>query len=86
MFGLSAPELPHTERLAEVWRDLGFARDGFAGAVPFEWAEIKAYADLTACDLAPCEASCLVDMSRTYCVEIANRNPLRIAPMERENG
>jgi hypothetical protein len=54
-----------------------------AGVTPFEWTEIEAFNRLTAADLAPCEASCLVEMSRAYCVEIVNRNPLRKSPMER---
>jgi len=54
-----------------------------AGAVPFEWGEVEAFNRLTAADLSPCEASCLVDMSRAYCVEVANRDPLRKPPMER---
>lgn len=66
-----------------MWQGLGLARDGMAGAVPLEWGEVEAFNRLTAADLSPCEASCLVDMSRAYCVEIADRNPLRKSPMER---
>jgi hypothetical protein len=55
-----------------------------AGAAPLEWAEIEAFNRLTQADLAPCEASCLADMSRAYCVEVADRNPLRKSPMERD--
>lgn len=67
-----------------MWQALGYARETMGGAIPFEWSEVHAFARLTCADLAPCEAFCLVDMSRAYCVEIANRNPLRIAPMERD--
>jgi hypothetical protein len=83
LFGEELPEIPATERLPELWRELGYARDGMSGVTPFEWAEIEAFNRLTAADLAPCEASCLVEMSRAYCVEIVNRNPLRKSPMER---
>lgn len=81
--GETLPEIPATERVTELWRELGYARDSMAGAVPYEWSEVKAFADLMGLSLAPCEASCLLEMSRAYCVEIADRNPLRIAPMER---
>jgi hypothetical protein len=69
--------------LAEVWQALGYARDGFNGVVPFEWGEVESFTRLTATDLAPCEAFCLVEMSRAYCIEISNRSPLRKPPMER---
>lgn len=84
MFGEVLPDLPITERLADLWQALGYAREGMAGAVPFEWREVQAFAQLTQCDISPAEASCLMDMSRAYCVEIGNRNPLSKAPMERE--
>ena len=83
LFGDALPELPPSERLAEIWRDFGRAGDGFCGPVPFSWAEIAAFTRLTGIDLHPAEASCLVEMSRQFCIEIADRNPMRIAPMER---
>lgn len=86
LYGESLPELPYTERLPDLWRELGYARETMGGVIPFDWREVQSYADLIGCDLAPCEASCLVDMSRAYCVEISNGNPLRIAPMERDDG
>jgi hypothetical protein len=66
-----------------MWRDLGYARDSMTGVVPYEWREVQAYAALTEQNLSPGEASCLVDMSRAYCLEIVNGNPLRKSPMER---
>lgn len=54
------------------------------GVVPFDWGEVQAYAALTAADLHPSEASCLVEMSRAYCREVIDGNPLRKAPMERD--
>lgn len=84
LFGEALPDLPPTERLHDVWRELGCAKDGFNGPLPFDWAEIAAFDRMIAADLAPCEASCLVDMSRSYCVEVTDRNPLRKAPMERD--
>lgn len=86
LHGETLPDLPYTERLPDLWRELGYARETFGGVIPFEWREVQAYAVSTDCDLAPCEASCLVDMSRAYCVEISNTNPLRKAPMERDDG
>jgi hypothetical protein len=83
LYGETLPELPPAERLAAVWSELGYAKEGMAGAVPLDWSELEAFARLTDCDLNPHEASCLMDMSRAYCVEVANRNPLRKSPMER---
>jgi len=57
---------------------------GMHGAVPFTYSEIAAYEALADCNLTPVEALCLVDMSRAYCVEVMDRNPLRKAPMERD--
>jgi len=84
MYGETLPELPASERLQDVWRDLGHAMPGPHGAVPFTYGEIAAFDKLAHCNLAPVEALCLVDMSRAYCVEIVERSPLRKAPMERE--
>lgn len=66
-----------------MWRDLGYARESMSGATPYSWSEVKAYADLACGDITAAEASCLVDMSRAYCLEILNGNPLRKSPMER---
>lgn len=85
MFGEALPELPATERLADVWRALGYARESMTRATPFDWQEVQAYDAMTGENLSHCEASCLVDMSRAYCVEVADTNPLRIAPMDREH-
>ncbi len=57
---------------------------GYHGAVPFTFNEMQAFASLAHCNLAPVEALCLVDMSRAYCAEIMDNNPLRKSPMERE--
>jgi hypothetical protein len=84
LFGEVLPELPSTERLADLWQQLGCAQDSINGAIPLDWRELQAFADLSQCDITPCEAACLIDMSRAYCVEIGNRNPLRKSPMERE--
>jgi hypothetical protein len=84
LFGEVLPEIGLGERLTEVWRELGYAKSGSHGAVPFDFAEVDAFNRLTDCNLSPHEAMCLIDMSRAYCVEVAERNPLRVAPMERE--
>jgi len=84
LYGETLPELPPGERLHDVWVQLGKAKDTFGGTVPFDWAEIQSFDRLTECGLNPSEASCLMDMSRAYCTEVANRNPLRIAPLERD--
>jgi hypothetical protein len=84
LFGEHLPELPPTERLAEIWLEMGRSSDGINGATPFSWAELQAFAAMSGRDLHPCEASCLVDMSRAYCIELAERSPLRKAPMERD--
>lgn len=84
MFGETLPEIPAAETLTDVWRDLNYAREGFAGALPFEWRELQAFSDMSGRVLAPCEASCLMDMSRAYCTAIADKNPLSKPPMERD--
>ena len=82
--GLELPELPCSERLADIWECMGRARAGGYGAVPFDFSDIDAFNRVTDCNLSPDEALCLVDMSRAYCVEAQDKNPLRKAPMERE--
>jgi hypothetical protein len=84
MFGEVLPDLAASERLAGLWQQLGYAGQSFNGIVPFDWRELQAFAVMTQCDITPLEALCLMDMSRAYCVEIGNRNPLSKAPMERE--
>ncbi|MEW4469002.1 hypothetical protein AB1K62_14340 [Parasphingorhabdus sp. JC815] len=83
LYGERLPELAPTERLADIWRQIGYARDGMAGVVPFDWTELAAFSKLTECDLAPVEAECLMDMSRGYANMIVDTNPLSIAPMDR---
>lgn len=84
MHGEQLPDLPPTERLADIWLQLGRAGDGLSGPIPFAWVEIAAFARMSGTDLHPAEASCLVEMSRQFCIEVADRNPLRMAPMERK--
>lgn len=84
MWGGDLPELPPSERLGELWVELGRAQAGFAGAVPFEWREVQAFDQMLALDLTPDEATCLVEMSRVYCTELSQRSALRKSPMERE--
>ena len=83
MFGTELPELPCGELLQDTWQEIGLAGFGANGAVPLTWSEVQAFAALTNADLRPYEARCLMEMSRAYCTEIANTNPLRISPMER---
>lgn len=84
LYGETLPELPASERLAELWQQLGYAKSGLNGAQPFDWTELQAFEAMTQSGLHPAEASCLVEMSRAYCVEVANGNPLRKSPMERD--
>lgn len=84
MFGGELPELPAGELLADKWMQAGRAKPGFSGYMPLEWVDLQAFNALTGADLLPCEADCLVEMSRAYCAEIAETNPLRISPMERD--
>jgi hypothetical protein len=84
LYGESLPEMPVSERLQDIWRELGYAMPGPHGAVPFTYGEIAAFNGLADCNLAPVEAMCLVDMSRAYCVEIVEQSPLRKAPLERD--
>jgi hypothetical protein len=84
LYGETLPALPSSERLADLWQQLGYAGQSFGGVVPFSWQELQAFAEMTGCGITPAEASCLMDMSRAYCVEIGNGNPLSKAPMERE--
>ena len=84
LFGDELPDLPPTERVADIWRELGRARQSINGPAPFEWAELQAFSALSGIALHPAEAACLVDMSREFSLEIAERNPLRKSPMERD--
>lgn len=86
LYGEDLPALPASERLSDLWQQLGYAGFSFNGTVPLDWRELQAFAEMTRCDITPAEASCLMDMSRAYCVEIGNRNPLSKAPMERDRG
>jgi hypothetical protein len=83
MYGVTLPELAHTETLHRVWQDIGMAQSGMSGAVPISWQELRAFAEMTGRDIRLYEAQCLVDMSRGYCAEISNRTSC-IAPMERK--
>lgn len=84
MYGESLPELPASECVVEYWRELGYARESMNGAVPVTWQELQAFAEIGGYAISPVEARCLIDMSRAYCIEIANSSPLRKPPMERE--
>jgi hypothetical protein len=84
VMGMELPELPTKETLQDVWHSLGMALSGMSGAIPLSWQELRAFADLAGCDIKPFEALCLIEMSRAYCVEVAERDPLRISPMERQ--
>lgn len=84
VLGMKLPDLPLTETLHDVWHSLGMASVGSSGAVPLSWQELRAFADLSGCDIRPFEALCLIEMSRAYCVEVGERDPLRISPMERQ--
>lgn len=87
MFGHVVPELPATECLPEHWQDMGYAHtDALGGVSPFQWQEIDAYLRVTNCDLAPCEAQCLMDMSRAYVRAVQDTHPLSKSPMERADG
>lgn len=77
--GIELPEIPPTERLAEVWNELG--RTGAEGA--FTWVEIKAYGDLTGVDLSSVECRTLRAMSVAYAEGLQDDNPFSIAPIER---
>ena len=84
MYGEALPELPASERLAEFWYDLGYARSSMNGAEPYTWQELQAFAVIGGYDISAIEARCLMDMSRAYCVEIGDNSHLRIPPMERD--
>lgn len=84
MYGVSLPLLPSSEAVADWWRDLGYAGLGANGAEPLTWQEVQAFAVIGGYDISPLQARCLIDMSRAYCVEIAERGALRVPPMERD--
>lgn len=87
MFGVRLPELPASERLAEIWAEMGMATASpMGGVTAVTWAEIDAYDRLNGRILAVCEAQCLMDMSRAYSAARDDTNPLSIEPMERANG
>jgi len=85
MYGEQLPEIAPTERLVDLWRDLGCARAGVSGPVSFDWQEISAFNELMHCGFMPFEAQCLADMSRAYVGSISDKNPLSKSPMERAN-
>lgn len=84
MYGETLPELPESERVAEWWRELGYARSGMGGVEPITWQELHAFASVGGYAISPVEARCLMDMSRVYSVEIANSSHFRKPPVERE--
>ena len=83
MYGDDLPELPASETVADWWRELGCSGYGMNGAEPFTWQELRAFADVAGYDISPVQARCLMDMSRAYCAEIADKSALRVPPMER---
>jgi len=85
LFGEMLPELPATETLHDSWLELGCAGFGLTGATPLSWVDVAAFCQLTGADLRPWEATCLIEMSRAYVRSLSDKNPLSIAPMERQN-
>lgn len=85
LIGMDLPILCETETLHKRWQEAGLAAIGPAGAIPISWQELRAFADLTACDIKPFEAVVLMEMSRAYCAETSQRSPLRLSPMERHD-
>jgi hypothetical protein len=85
MKGDRLPEIPHTERLVDYWRELGFAMYGMSGAIPFTWGEVAAFASVGGYDISAVEARALVNMSRAYVTAMQDTNPLSIAPMDRDS-
>ena len=81
--GERLPDLPHTERLADYWRELGFCMYGMGGAMPFTWGEVAAFASVGGYDISAVEARALVNMSRAYVAAMQETDPLSIAPMDR---
>lgn len=81
--GDDLPDIPASEEVADWWYDLGYAQSGMHGAEPFTWQELQAFAVISGYDISPVQAHCLMDMSRAYSVEIADRSHLRKPPMER---
>lgn len=57
---------------------------GQGGPLPLTWLELQAFGAMSGMELSAPEARCIVEMSRAYCNELANSNPLRISPMERQ--
>lgn len=83
MYGEAMPELPPTESMADMWRELGLAQMTMHGPSPFDWVQVDAFARLAGYAISPIEAHCLMDMSRAYVNGLADTNPFSIAPMER---
>lgn len=83
MFGEKLPELPYTERLADIWQSLGCSGSGVNGPAPFTWQELQAYSATSQRRLQPAEADCLIEMSRAFVAALNDKRPLSIAPMER---
>jgi len=85
MYGDDYPELPASESLVDYWRDIGFASPApMGGAFPISWRDVQAFKEAGGYDISPCEARCLVDMSRAYVQGMLDDHPLSIAPMERD--
>ncbi len=80
MHGERFPEISHTERLVDYWRELGYC---MIGPSPFTWGEVAAFASVGGYDISPIEARVLVNMSRAYVAALQDTNPLSIAPMDR---
>lgn len=85
MFGERLPELPPSERTADLWQQIGYSGYGINGPEPLTWGEIASFKALALPDLHPAEASVLMDMSRQYVRLRCDTNPLSIEPMERKH-
>ena len=80
-------ELPPVSKgsyLLEILGELGYAKNGFNGAVPIDFTDIKAYTELAGVILTPWEALTLRNLSIAYAIENANKDPLAYPPSHSE--
>lgn len=77
------PDLPAMEYLHELWVKAGRCSQTISGAASLGWSEIDAFNRLSGANLSPVEAETIRLMSEAFAAELHDKNPLRIAPVEK---
>ena len=63
---LKLPDITSAEYVIDLFYKAGICLQGFSGAIPLSWSELKAFSDLSGWMLNETESEMLMDMSKAY--------------------